>query len=266
MKRCAEKKVKKMAKQDGMGMLRGKIGGMNFFSRNGKHFVGAETGVDRKRFKNDPAFQRSRENNEEFKLAAAWNKSIRRALKIKAFGVQTPGNVAKMQGKIYANIRTDETNDRGERQLQPQNLAQQLQDFEFTKDVAFGNAFTEAITATPNVSGNHIFTIDEHDSGAHVIAPINATHYQFTAIAIYSDPRPNNPFFFNGSRSRSTELEIDNGLVSSFNIQINDPNSVNGDFMLFWIGLEFLEAANGAYLSMKTEKSDVIRFLSFSSL
>lgn len=255
-----------MAQQDGFGMLKGKVGGFNFYSRNGKHFVGAATGVDRKRYKSDPAFELSRQNNDEFGKAQLYAKAIRMALRTQVWKVQSPSNIAKFGGRLYKNIRTDETNERGKRDLNISTLESNLLGFEFGRDKTFGSVFTEAVTVEARNDGAHRFTIDAHDSTTHVIAPIQATHYRFATFVVYHDPRPNNPYFFNSNRVNSTVRALDAGTVNANVIVNNAPTSVGTPFQTYWIGIQFIEEVNGDYLDLKSEKNDVIAFLSVSTL
>ena len=70
-----------MARQDGVIKLTGQMGGISFYKSQGGHLVRQKGGIDGDRMKNDPAFARTRENNEEFGRAGASGKLLRTALR-----------------------------------------------------------------------------------------------------------------------------------------------------------------------------------------
>ncbi len=59
-----------MAKQIGIIKLKGKIGDLSYYKTKDGHLAREKGGVDAERIKNDPAFERTRENGAEFGSAA----------------------------------------------------------------------------------------------------------------------------------------------------------------------------------------------------
>ena len=55
-----------MARQKGIVKLKGTIGDITFYKTQDGHLAREKGGVDASRIKNDPAFQRTRENGSEF--------------------------------------------------------------------------------------------------------------------------------------------------------------------------------------------------------
>jgi hypothetical protein len=69
-----------MAKQTGIIRLKGTIGGITFYKTSDGHLAREKGGVDASLIKNDPAFQRTRENGAEFGRAGKGGKTLRSAV------------------------------------------------------------------------------------------------------------------------------------------------------------------------------------------
>ena len=71
-----------MARQRGIIKLQGQMGGVSFYKSQQDGFLAREKGgVDADRIKNDPNFERTRENGAEFGRAGAAGKLLRTALR-----------------------------------------------------------------------------------------------------------------------------------------------------------------------------------------
>jgi hypothetical protein len=66
-----------MARQRGKIKLTGKVGDLSFYKTQDGYLAREKGGVDAARIKNDPAFARTRENGQEFGLAARAGKVLR---------------------------------------------------------------------------------------------------------------------------------------------------------------------------------------------
>ena len=70
-----------MARQNGIIKLKGTIGDITFYKTKDGHLAREKGGIDANRIKNDPAFQRTRENGSEFGRAGTAGKTLRTALR-----------------------------------------------------------------------------------------------------------------------------------------------------------------------------------------
>ncbi len=70
-----------MARQKGIIKLKGTIGGITFYKTQDGHLACEKGGIDSERIANDPAFQRTRENGEEFGRVGKAGKLLRTALR-----------------------------------------------------------------------------------------------------------------------------------------------------------------------------------------
>ncbi|MFT7613569.1 MAG: hypothetical protein ACI9J3_002544 [Parvicellaceae bacterium] len=69
-----------MAKQKGFIKLKGSLGGLTFYGKNGEELVRTTGGVEKSRIMKDPAFKRTRENMAEFGVSATIGKALRLGL------------------------------------------------------------------------------------------------------------------------------------------------------------------------------------------
>lgn len=70
-----------MARQKGIIKIEGTLGDVTFFKTADGHLVREKGGVDASRIKNDPAFQRTRENGSEFGRAGKAGGLLRQAVR-----------------------------------------------------------------------------------------------------------------------------------------------------------------------------------------
>ena len=66
-----------MAKQEGLIKLKGTVGDLSFYKTKDGHLARMKGGVDAERIKNDPAFERTRENGAEFGRSGKAGKLLR---------------------------------------------------------------------------------------------------------------------------------------------------------------------------------------------
>ena len=71
-----------MAKQKGIIKLKGTIGDITFYKSKDGYLAREKGGVDASRIANDPNFQRTRENGEEFGTAGKAGKMLRTSMRV----------------------------------------------------------------------------------------------------------------------------------------------------------------------------------------
>ncbi|HAZ02867.1 MAG: hypothetical protein A2W90_17140 [Bacteroidetes bacterium GWF2_42_66] len=103
-----------MAKQKGVIKLEGSIGDISFYKgRDGNFMARTKGGISGDRIKNDPAFERTRENGQEFGKAGKAGKLVRAAFRevIKTNRDSRMSN--RLTQEMMKVIQTDTTNLRG---------------------------------------------------------------------------------------------------------------------------------------------------------
>jgi hypothetical protein len=171
-----------MARQRGIIKLTGKVGDLSFYKTQDGFLAREKGGVEASRIKNDPAFIRTRENGQEFGMAAKAGKLMRdafRPLMMRA----ADGRVVSRMTKTMSDIRKlDATSARGDRSvavaIADQPAKDLLKDFNFNR-----RSILKAVLFRPFTvdSATGVIVITDLVPANHLAAPSGATHVAFTA-------------------------------------------------------------------------------------
>lgn len=106
-----------MAKQKGIIKLQGRVGDLSFYKTQDGYLAREKGGVDGDRIRRDPAFARTRENGQEFGMAASAGKLVRDAFRPLLMRA-SDRRVASRLTRVMSEIRKlDTTNTRGARNV-----------------------------------------------------------------------------------------------------------------------------------------------------
>lgn len=106
-----------MARQKGIIKLEGKIGDISFYKSKDGYLAREKGGVEAERIKNDPAFERTRENGSEFGSSARSGKLLRDAVRTMMQNA-SDSRVTSRLTKLMTQIKNlDGTSIRGERNV-----------------------------------------------------------------------------------------------------------------------------------------------------
>lgn len=178
-----------MAKQKGFIKLKGSLGGLTFYDKNGQNIVRTTGGIDKERIAKDPAFKRTRENNAEFGGSAKVGKALRTGFAniIKSMG--GPGIVGKITG-LMKKINSFGSGSRGKRSFEILTYSSILEGFEFNKLSPLGAIFyapynSPALDANRSIA---TWTVPDFNMDSFMNAPEGATHFQLVlATTVLSD-------------------------------------------------------------------------------
>ena len=95
--------------------IEGTVGGMTFYRSSGEYLVREKGGVDGNRIKNDPTFERTRENNSEFGAAGSASKLMRDALRVLIMSAADSRLTARFTALMMNILKLDGTSARGQR-------------------------------------------------------------------------------------------------------------------------------------------------------
>lgn len=110
-----------MATVSGIIQFNGRVGELTFYTRNGKTIARKRMGVSGKKVKTDAAFERTRENNAEFKTANHFAKRFRNSLLFTLHNADISKNTfdsylhQRLAGAFQKILQFDESNLRGQR-------------------------------------------------------------------------------------------------------------------------------------------------------
>jgi hypothetical protein len=230
-----------MARQTGIIRLKGTIGGVSFYKTADGHLAREKGGVDGNRIKNDPAFQRTRENGSEFGTAGTGAKLIRNANRILIQSAKDRNTSARLTREVLKVVKTDQTNDRGERQVVEGNM-ELLEGFEFNRRGRLSSTFFGIFASSfDRVAGEAEIAIDAFQANNTIAAPGGTTHYKIVAGASLVD------FNEQTFESASDETSIgpwDGTQVAAITLTMNLTAAATAPaFVVF--GIQFYQEVNG---------------------
>lgn len=172
-----------MAKQDSFIKLNGKVGDLSFFKSKDGYQVRTKGGVSADRIKNDPGFQRTRENNAEFAEVSGASKKIRDVLRSMILLTHDPKMSTRLTSRVFKMIKADTVSLRGERKVLIASF-QLLKDFNFNEAAPLNNTlFVTTEVSIDRVTGLVELNVPEIMPDVHLAKPKGATHFRLTAGA-----------------------------------------------------------------------------------
>jgi hypothetical protein len=178
-----------MAIQDSFIKIKGTIGGLTFYERDGQSLIKTQGGVDKKRILNDPNYRRTRENMQEFGASAVLSKSFRIGFSGVSKEIRTVSNSGRIVGMMKRLNRVGLGN-RGERSFEILPNKQIIIGFEFQKKLPFNSVFY-APNELPVIDANRsviTWTIPDFNTQNYIQIPKGATHARLVLhAAILSD-------------------------------------------------------------------------------
>ncbi|WP_296383818.1 hypothetical protein [Winogradskyella sp.] len=173
-----------MAKNNSFIRLEGTLDGLTFFRKNGENFVKTKSRVSRNRILNDPAYKRTRENNQEFGGAAKCGKAFRESFAGISRLVGDTYLASRMTGKMRS-ILPNGTGLRGQRTINLVDNIEPLLGFNFDVSKPFDSQFNAPAIGPEITDAKDKVTWDlaDFNTDTYVRAPEGATHFKL-ALAV----------------------------------------------------------------------------------
>jgi hypothetical protein len=237
-----------MAKQSGIIKLEGTIGDITFYKSQDGLLARAKGGVDASRIQNDAAFQRTRENGEEFGRAGAAGKLLRLAFRTFLQNASDSKMVSRLTKEMMAVVKADATNLRGQRNVLDGEL-ELLQGFDFNIDGKLSSTLFLAYTATiDRVTGALRVNIPAFSPMNAIAFPEGSTHLWFVSGGASIDFEAG---IIESVNSKSADIAITEAPVAAVDL-LNQltANSTHPLFLVF--GIEFYQQVNGVNYALKS--------------
>lgn len=229
-----------MAKQKGPLKIQGTVGELSFYKSQDGYLLRQKGGVDGKRIKTDPAFQRTRENSMEFGRAGKTGKLIR--LAVRAL-IKDADNrvVSRLHQQLMKVIKTDTISKRGARNAHNGDLSL-LTEFEFNaRSPLTANFFTPFTVTIDRTLGTVTLDIQTFTPVDNIAAPRGATHFKISSCTAEIDFINRN---FTAVKDESAISAYDNTQLPAIShIHQLTPNNTKHLFLV--MRLEFYQEVNG---------------------
>ncbi len=237
-----------MARQKGVLKFQGQMGGVSFYKTQQDGFLAREKGgVDADRIKNDPNFERTRENGAEFGRAGAGGKLLRTALRALLLNTADSRMTSRLTREMVKVIQADVTNTRGKRNV-IDGEAELLIGFEFNENGKLSRTFfAPFVPAIDRVAGTLSVQVPAYIPGNMVGAPQGATHCKLIAASVEIDFEAGT-YVVNSSTSAEIVLDQHNEAALTLSNAVT-PASTHPLFVAF--GIEFYQSVNGVFYPLK---------------
>ena len=236
-----------MAKQKGIIKLEGTIGDITFYKSQDGYLAREKGGIDANRIASDPAFQRTRENGNEFGAAGKAGKMLRVALRALLQNTADNRMVSRLTQEMVKVVQADAINARGERNV-IDGEAELLEGFEFNKNGKLGTALYAPFAAVINrVTGLLNVDIPPYVPANMISAPGGTTHYKIISAGAEIDFE-NETFVIDNNNSAI--LPWDSVITTALNL--SNAVTANSTHPLFMaLGIEFYQEINGVKYTLK---------------
>lgn len=236
-----------MAKQKGIIKLDGTIGGITFYKSQDGYLAREKGGVPADRIANDPAFQRTRENGEEFGRAGKAGKILRNAIRALLQNASDSRMVSRLTQKMVDVIHEDTTNPRGQRNV-IDGEAELLEGFEFNISGKLGTTLYAPYTGTiDRVAGTLTANIPAFVPINMIAAPGGTTHFKIVSAGAEVDFE-NETFVMDSQASGILTWDATATAV----INLANAVTANSTHPLFLaLGIEFYQQVNGQMYPLK---------------
>jgi hypothetical protein len=253
-----------MARQIGLVKFEGKLGGLSGYQTSDGVLIRQAPASNKARFDSAGSMQRTRENASEFGGSAKAAKTLRTALRQVVQNSSDKRMVSRLTKKFIEVIKTDEINDRGQRNILDAET-ELLQGFEFNDGAKFDTTvFTPINPVINRATGLCEIRIDATTPTRDIVAPTGATHYKIVAAAAsvnfeaetsVSKTAESALMPYNSTPTGDDTLDLEMALGA---------NSTNPIFVV--VGIEFYQQVNGKNYPLQNGAFNALKIVAVSGI
>jgi hypothetical protein len=251
-----------MAKQRGMFKVEGTVDEVTFYKSKDGFLLRQKGGVSAERMASDPAFARTRENQQEFSRAGKAGKVMRNAIRPLLVNVGDRLLVSRLFTQMMKVVKADATSDRGQRNVLDGEL-ELLEGFEFNEAGKLSQTlFAPYAASIDRVSGTLSIAVPAFVPLNMLVAPSEATHYQIVSAGGFID-------FEGGSNGIATDSTAILPIGSDPGAAVNHSftagaNSTQPLFLV--LGISFYQQVNGKDYSLKNGAFNALSIVKVSGV
>ncbi|KIA86491.1 hypothetical protein [Flavobacterium sp. AED] len=251
-----------MARQKGIIKLKGTIGDITFYKTQDGHLAREKGGIDASRIKNDPAFQRTRENGAEFGRAGKAGKILRTALRAVLINSADGRMVSRLTQQMVKVIQADVTSVRGLRNI-IDGEAELLSGFEFNIRGKLGTSlFAPFVGTIDRATGDISVDLASFIPTNMIIAPSGSTHFKIISAGAEIDFEAET---FVVTNSETAILPWDTAPTVAIS-QTNPVTPGSTKPLFLALGVEFYQEVNGQMYSLKNGSYNPLALVQVSGL
>ncbi|WP_291114663.1 hypothetical protein [Flavobacterium sp. UBA6135] len=246
-----------MAKFEGIFEIQGTMKGMTFYKSKDGLLIRAKGGVSKQRIKNDPAFQRTRENGAEFSHNSQMGQLLRQTVS-PLLRLAKDYRVSSRLNRVMSQIKNlDAVSERGERQV-PIGIGTAagkalLTGFDFNQNAAFRTVFRTPYSLDP-VTG--IVTVTDFQSEFHLGLPEGTTHASLSSAVVGIDFATR---AYDTQYSNKVNFAISSGSQNITLTPVAMP--IVTETQVYFFLIEFFQEINGVQYPLKKNSHNVLHIL-----
>ena len=236
-----------MARQKGIISLEGTIGNITFFKSQDGYMARQKGGVTADKIANDPAFERTRENNAEFARAGKASKLLRTAFRPIIQNASDSRMVSRLTALMVSVIQQDAVNTRGQRNV-IDGEASLLESFDFNIQGKLSTTiFTPFSVTLDRTTGNITINIPSFIPAEMISAPSGSTHFKLSAGAAAIDFEAGS---FTVASSESAYIPWNNQSVAAVDLTAQLPAASTHPLFALLV-IEFVQDVNNVKYALK---------------
>ena len=236
-----------MARQNGIINFTGKMGGVSFYKSKDGYLARKSEGVSKETIKNDPAFQRTRENGSEFGRAGKAGRLLRTSVRPLLLKAADSRMTSRMTREMVKVVKSDTSNGRGERTATDGDI-ELLRGFEFNQSGKLNATMYAPFTASiDRATGEATVNIPGFIPQNTFAAPGGATHMRLISAASKVNFAEET---FNLATDESSEIAIGPQTEAAITLTATLPTGGQEPIFLLF-GVEFLQEVNGTMYPLK---------------
>lgn len=246
-----------MARQKSIMKLQGTIGGITFYKSKEGYLAREKGGISAERIRNDPAFQRTRENGAEFGRAGKAGKVLRNSIRQLLQNIRDSRMVSRLTKKMVEVIKLDAVNPRGLRNV-IDGEAELLMNFDFNANGKLGNTVYAPWEKTlDRATGEAGISFEPFIPAKMIAAPGGTTHFKLTAAAMEIDFENE---IYVAPIGETVNFPWDNTPTTTVDIVLNLPELSTHPLFLA-LGIEFYQEVNGEMYSLKNGAFNALKLI-----
>lgn len=251
-----------MARQNGIFKITGTIGDVTFYKSKDGYLAREKGTLDGKRIASDPAFQRTRENGQEFGRAGKAGKTFRAALRPLLTNVKATTIASRLLTVMMKVIKADVTSERGLRNVIDGEI-DFLQGFEFNEGGKLSTTLHAPYSSEMNrVTGEMEVLIPSFNPADMLTAPQGTTHFKIISGAAEIDFEKES--FVNSTEATAIlPLSASSPTTAVTHVLELPPNSTHPMFLA--LGVEFYQEVNGTMYALKNGSYNPLAVINLNS-
>jgi len=251
-----------MARQKGIIKLRGTIGDITFYKTQDGHLAREKGGIDADRIKNDPNFQRTRENGAEFGRAGKAGKVLRTAFRSLSLNASDSRMASRLTQQMMKVIKADAVSTRGLRNVLD-GETELLKGFDFNVQGKLGNTLYAPFSSSiDRAAGSIDLEIPVFSPLTMLAAPEGTTHFKIVSAGAEVDFEAESYVI----GTSATEILPWTAAPTDVISQSNEVTAESTKPLFLVVGVEFYQEVNGAMYPLKNGSYNTLAIVNVSGM